>query len=276
VDGFRIDTYKDKNYPFPEDARQPTVRDFIKNVPFYLKLDTIDLQQGQVNVELLAEDGEEPAKIFFENLQAKAFNISNDSMLFRNGSELKLQASTNIMGEALLKAAFTFDMQDKDGNYVYTAQLGSMDMQHFNQLLEPIAYVKVRSGKIDTVNWRVEANKYYAIGSMDFFYDKLRISILDRDADTRGMDKGLASFFANTFIVNTSNPYLFIIREGDIYAERDVRKAIFDHWAMSSLSGIVSSIGSGKTKKKLKQAQHEALKEQIQALKEKQENKENE
>src|SRR5690606_3446711 len=138
-------------------------------------------------------------------------------------------------------ADFTFDMQDEDESYIYTASLGPVNMQHFNPLLEPLAYVKVRSGKIDTMNWRVEANKYYAIGHMNFHYDKLRISILDREKDTRGMDKGLASFFANTFIVNTSNPHFLIFREGDIYAERDTHKAIFDHWAQSSLSGIVSS-----------------------------------
>jgi hypothetical protein len=234
------------------------------------------MQQGHINVELLAENGEIPGQLFFENFQALAFNVTNDPALIQDGIDLGLNASDNIMGEALLKANFAFDMQDVNGSYVYTGSLGSMDMQNFNPILEPIALVKIRRGKIDTMNMRIEANKYYAIGSMDLYYDNLRIAILDRNKDDLPTDRSLVSFFANTFIVNANNPHFFILRKGDIYAERDPRKAIFDHWARSSLSGIISSIGSGRTKKNLKQAQHEALKEQMQAVKEKQENSENE
>lgn len=273
IDSFMISTYKDKNYPIPEGSEYPTARDFIRNIPFYLRLDTLQLQNGYVHTEILPKEGDEVGTVFFENLNATATDITNDSILIQKGTHLKLDASAHIMGQALLKANFDFDMLHENGNYTYTASLGSMDMRHFNPLIGPIAYVKVRSGKVDTINWRVEANKYYAIGSMDFYYDKLRISILDRTSHGDDPDKDLLSFFANAFIVNTNNPHLFILREGDIYAERDVQKAIFDYWARSSLSGVLSSIGTGRTKKKIKQAQHDALREQIQALKEKQEQK---
>ncbi len=275
INDFTISTYKDKNYLLPDTIQQPTVRELIMDIPYYIKLDTLDLQQGFVDVELLAENGEIPGRIFFSNLQAQAYNITNDSILIQNNPNLTLAASAQVMEEAPLQAYFTFDMLSDDGSHDYSAHLGSMNMQQFNPILEPTALVKIRRGQIDTLNMRVRANKHYAIGNMEFLYDKLRISILDRNKDTIPADKGFVSFFANTFIVNTSNPSLFITREGEIYAERDLRKAMFDHWARSSLSGIISSIGSSRTKKKLKKAQHDALKEQIQVLKEKQEHGEN-
>jgi hypothetical protein len=275
INDFIVNTFKDKNYPLPEDILQPTLRDFIINAPYYLKLDTIEMQKGQINVELLPENGEITGQLFFDNFQAHAFNVTNDPVLIHRGIDLGLSASANIMGKALLTANFAFDMQDENGSYVYTGSMGSIDMENFNPILEPIALVKIKRGKIDAMDMRIEANKYYAIGSMKLYYDNLRIAILDRNKDALPTDKSLLSFFANAFIVNANNPHFFILREGDIYAERDPRKAIFDHWARSTLSGIISSIGSGKTKKNLKQAQHDALKEQMQAVKENQENSEN-
>jgi hypothetical protein len=43
------------------------------------------------------------------------------------------------------------------------------------------------------------------------------------------------------------------VREGDIFYERDTNKGIFNYWAKSLLSGVVSSIGAHSSKKDIKE-----------------------
>jgi hypothetical protein len=67
----------------------------------------------------------------------------------------------------------------------------------------------------------------------------------------------LGSFFANTFIIKTNNPRNFFLRKGDIFFERDEKKAIFNYWTKTFLSGVVSSIGATNNKKKYNKMQAE-------------------
>ncbi len=71
----------------------------------------------------------------------------------------------------------------------------------------------------------------------------------------------LGYFFANTFIIKTNNPNNFVLRKGDIFFERDEKRAIFNYWTKTFLSGVVSSIGAVNNKKKIRRMQEENLKD---------------
>ena len=91
---------------------------------------------------------------------------------------------------------------------------------------------------------------------------------MNRETETpKGIGNVLGSFFANTFIIKSNNPNNLIFRKGDIFFERDKKRAIFNYWTKTFLSGVVSSIGAVNNKKKIKKMQEENLKE-IEAQKE--------
>ena len=103
---------------------------------------------------------------------------------------------------------------------------------------------------------------------MKFYYEDLKIALLNRETETpRGFGNVLGSFFANTFIIKSNNPRNLFLRKGDIFFERDEKRAIFNYWTKTFLSGVVSSIGATNNKKKIKKMQDENLKQiQQQAL----------
>jgi hypothetical protein len=87
------------------------------------------------------------------------------------------------------------------------------------------------------------------------------VQLLNRETETpKGLGNILGSFFANTFIIKTNNPKNFVLRKGDIFFERDKKRAIFNYWTKTFLSGVISSIGAANNKKKIKKMQEENLK----------------
>jgi hypothetical protein len=84
---------------------------------------------------------------------------------------------------------------------------------------------------------------------MRMYYDDLRVSVINRK---RGNQKGLESFFANSFVVRAKNPTRRFLRVGEIEYERDPRRSIFRYWYKSLLTGIQSSVGLRKGKYRIR------------------------
>jgi hypothetical protein len=105
-----------------------------------------------------------------------------------------------------------------------------------------------------------KANEDYSFGEMRFHYSDLKVQLLDPDTETpKGLGHNLGSFFANTFIIRTNNPKNFVVRKGYIFFERDKKRAIFNYWTKTFLSGVVSSIGATNNKKKIRKMQEATL-----------------
>jgi len=109
----------------------------------------------------------------------------------------------------------------------------------------------------------VEGNNDYAIGSMQFLYDNLHFNLIGKKkGTTSSMGPAMGSFFANTFIVNRNNPKLVLVRNGDIYFERDTTKSVINYITKSTLSGVVSSIGARNNRKYIRKVNKEAKEKQ--------------
>ena len=103
-----------------------------------------------------------------------------------------------------------------------------------------------------------KANNQYSYGEMKFYYEDLKIALLNRETETpKGIGNALGSFFANTFIIKSNNPHNLFLRKGDIFFERDEKRAIFSYWTKTFLSGVVSSIGATNNQRKIKKMQDE-------------------
>ena len=121
--------------------------------------------------------------------------------------------------------------------------------------MENNVFLRIEKGHSKGLNFSLKANNSYAMGSMQFYYKGLKVLMIDKQTNkTSGIDESLASFLANTFVINSNNPSWFVLKEGDIYFERDENKSLFNYWAKSFLSGVLSSLGVKNNKKEMKDA----------------------
>lgn len=241
-----LDTYvyRDKRPPAAFGNRPPLPQEFLRNVNTYIKLDTVNLYNSKLTYEELAVDGNQPGQIYFEDLNAYAFNITNDTALLADGAAVQLFANGLLMGEGLIEAAFTFPIANENNSFTFQGSLAPMDLRAINPMLENVASLKVNSGNARRLTFEVQADEEYADGFMRFYYRDLNVALLKRDAKPKkiGKIKGLLTMFANV-LVKSKNPRFLFVKRGRIYNERDKRKSIFNYWAKTLLSGVKHSVG---------------------------------
>src|SRR5690606_23090983 len=111
-----------------------------------------------------------------------------------------------MMNTGKLHALFSFDMLDKQGSFTYKGTLGPMDGIHLNRILTPLLNAEVSSAKIKGVSFDMQGNDHRNWGSFRMDYDDLKVNLLKLDDEGETSKKGLVSFLANEFLINTSNP----------------------------------------------------------------------
>ena len=244
IDRLDAYVYRDKRPPEPFGRRPTMPQQYLRNMNTYVKLDTVNLYNSKLTYEELASDGKEPGQIFFENLNAYAFNITNDSVLLNNGAAVQLFANGFLMGEGRLEAAFLFPIANKNNSFTFQGSLEPMDLRAINPMLVNVAALKVNSGNLRKLTFDVQADEEYADGIMRFYYKDLSVALLKKDAKPKkeGKIKGLLTMFANV-LVKSQNPRFLFLKRGKIYAERDKSKSIFNYWAKTLLSGVKHSVG---------------------------------
>ncbi len=257
-----LNVFRDKRLPFPEWQRRPLPQTSLRNMDFTFHIDKIMLEDGYISYQEHAEKALATGEIFFTDLNATILNLTNDTDHTSSHPYAKIGLSTKVFGKGAMKAEFLFDLMDAKNIHTYGIEVNPFDLTEFNRILIPSASVQISSGLNKKIIMSAKANEDYSYGEMKFYYEDLKIALLNRETETpKGLGNVIGSFFANTFIIKTNNPRNLFLRKGDIFFERDEKRAIFNYWTKTILSGVVSSIGATNNKKKIKKMQDENLKE---------------
>lgn len=248
-----LDTHRDKRLPRKAGEYQSLPQTWLKLLPFGLNLDTVTIAQSKITHSEFSEEGEYPGTLFFNDLDIQLLNVSNLTSSDTSGQWMKMHGSGTLMKSGNFILDVNFDLNSPQDRFTMEGTVGNMDLTEMNAFLENTAFVQVKGGINKLLKFNVDANEDYAIGKMVFFYDNLKITILnEKNTESKGLGNTIKSLFANTFVVNTRNPHFIFVREGNIFYERDKSKSVFNYWAKSILSGVVSSIGATNNKKEIK------------------------
>ncbi len=257
-----FEIYRDNRLPFPEWQRKPLPQTELKNLAFDVTVDSLFLTDSYITYQEQTDKADYPGEISFYNLNATILNLTNDSLRISMRPKTNVTATTRLYNKTPVKALFQFDMLKPELVHTYGVEVDSVDLTDFNRILVPVAMTQIKSGQSKRIMMTASANETYSYGEMRFFYNDLKIQLLNPETETpKGIGNVLGSFFANTFIIRTNNPRNFVFRKGDIFYERDEKRAIFNYWTKTFLSGVVSSIGAANNKKKIRKMQKQNLKE---------------
>lgn len=261
INSIDFEIYRDKRMPFPEWQRRPLPQTELKDIYFTINIDTVNMSHAYVAYQEHAEKSNTPGEIYFDDLHAKVINVTNDAETISRNPYTNISATGEVFGKGHIDAEFQFNMKDPSNIHRYGIEVDSFDLTEFNRILIPNASAQIKSGNNERIIMTAHADENYSYGEMRFFYSDLKVQLLNRETETpKGLGNILGSFFANTFIIRSNNPKNFVLRKGDIYFERDEKRAIFNYWVKTFLSGVVSSIGAKNNKKKIRKMQQEKLK----------------
>ncbi|MEQ8580741.1 MAG: hypothetical protein RIC30_05760 [Marinoscillum sp.] len=265
--GLDLDTHRDKRLPREEGLYKALPQTLLRSTSMGVRIDTINISSSYVSHSEFSENGELPGIIFFRDISGSLTNLTNDPTRIANQGVMIFKTRGTLMNSGDFLFQVKFDLASELDLYTANGRVGNMDLTEMNRFLENTAFVQIRDGMSKSVTFSFEGNEDYAVGEMRFYYDDLKLSVLNHETlQTKGLGVSMKSFFANTFVVNTRNPHFLFVREGDIFHERDQSKSIFNYWGKAMLSGVVSSIGATNNKKEIRQ-KNEEIREELEKSK---------
>ncbi|MFA6126811.1 MAG: hypothetical protein WC699_05865 [Bacteroidales bacterium] len=229
-----------------------TIQDLIYRYPGYIRVDSILVANGNVLYTAHALKANEPGHISFNDLHARLFKITNDTVYKTEKAFMELHADALLMGKGKLAVILKSKIYDHQNSFSLTGNLAEMAADKLNPILEKNAFIFVTSGTIDAMKFGFLANNEKATGNMILLYHGLDLALKNkRTEDTTGLVERIKSFFINRKLLD-SNPLPGKgIRTGTIDYERDPEKFLFGYCFKSILSGMKSSLAknSGEIRK---------------------------
>src|SRR5699024_3649635 len=84
--------------------------------------------------------------------------------------------------------------------------LGSMQASAFNKILTPLLNIELASGNVKGLRFDMKGTDYRNTGTLNFDYDNLKVSVLNKNQKGKQKSKKVTSFLLNTILINESNP----------------------------------------------------------------------
>ncbi|MEO8147443.1 MAG: hypothetical protein ABI723_07390 [Bacteroidia bacterium] len=243
LDSVSINAYRDKNDERSK-KRVKSVQQMIKAIPFFIAIDTLKLNNGNVFYEELSKGSTKSGKIFLHILNADISGLNNDSMMNEHEGKLILKATALIMGKGKLEAQYTFPLNTDKTIFDCSGRLSRFQLKELNGITENSANVSIKNGEIESMTFSFHANDVFAKGKMKLIYHDLKIEVLNKDHEKTGLLEKVETALAHALIIKENNPSgKEPIREAEIFYSRDPNRFIFNYSIKSLLSGIKSTLG---------------------------------
>ena len=256
ADSFHIKAFRNKNIPdSPERYVPPLPQQILRELDQLVHIDSLHLNHGLIEYEEHAKGGSKTGYIKIMKTRAFLSNISNHPDSLAKDDKMKIDFYGWLNGEGYLDAHFVMPILNTNNYFSYYGNISEMDLESFNSILEPCAFLTIKKGKLEKLRFHVQANENSASGKMYMHYHDLNISarkLKKRDIRKESSKDKILSMLINTFFIKSSNPKgKKDLREGIIEFERDHRRSVFHYWIKSILSGVPSSLGIKEEKTKV-------------------------
>ncbi len=249
--------YRDKRLPFIKEHNMPLPIAMIRELPFGVAVDSIKIIESKITYEEFPEQGFETGQIVFEKLNASVDHISNRND-YPNYTQATIRAKARVMGNGLIDAQFSLPYS-KSQIYNAKGTISNLAMHRLNPILESLAFISVESGKLNQLSFNFDYDDFTSNGSILINYENLKLIGLTKEKDS---DKNkFKTWVMNMFLKKDKDRSVSREkRTGKIYYERDRRRALFNVWVKSLMSGLKSSVldspsekGKDETKKDKKE-----------------------
>lgn len=212
----------------------------VQQFPYPLQVRRINLHNINVEYQELAVDGITPGTITFNEIDGTFYDLTN--ITNERQSYFTLKARGKLMNQGPLQAMFLLPVDSLNQHYEVTGDLGAMPIDALNPMIVPLAKIKVISGEINEMQFKITGNSMKSQINMVFLYDDLKVSIL-KEKDGHLKKRSFLTTVVNELVLDSSNPQFKRTRTAEGTAERDIYRSQFNYLWKSILSGLKISVG---------------------------------
>jgi hypothetical protein len=242
VNGLNIDIYRDKRMPFDETRRPDMLQDLIKSLKLPFQLDSFKLVNSAISYSEQVASANDIGQIRFSSIQASLKPFTNMENPGGKIPDLNLVGMANIMDSAIVKVRMNYQMNHPDNLFNVSGSVSPFNMRILNPVLEPLASVSLRSGKVEHFQFTFSADNEKADGFLLFGYDDLKIAILEKK-NGNVKEAKFTSFLANSLMLKSKNPRGGELLPDEISFQRDQKRSVLNYWWKSVFSGVRNTLG---------------------------------
>lgn len=247
VIGLNMDIYRDKHLPFDDRRRPKMLQDLIKTLPYPIQIDSLKLTDAKIIYTEQPPLGDEVGLLKFSKLNVCLKPFTNMKGPGTKIPDFQLNGTATIMDSCQMRVSMKYQMNHPDNLFIANGTLTPFNMRILNPVLEPLAKVSIRSGRVDQFKFNLSADRSMASGQLIFGYNDLKISVLElKNGNTK--ESKFASFIANSLLLKSKNPRGKELLPDEINFHRDEKRSIVNYWWKSIFSGIRNTMGIKDTK----------------------------
>lgn len=255
--------YRDKNMTRPPDAVKPMFKGMVDAIPITLSVDTIQLENVQVEYSEVGVGKEIPGTLRFESIHGfitRLTTIPQKQEAYQS-FEANLKASINGV------APLTFDLEVPYDREAFTAvaSIGAFDMTQLNETARHMAGAEIVSGDVKKIHFEMRAAQASSHNKMQFDYENLKINVIKENKHHEVKSHPLFSSLANSALRKHNTPFHGKYLMADYYSQRNVYRGPFNFLWHSLADGMMhivpgsfvqSILGVDKDAKKAKKKKH--------------------
>lgn len=246
VEKLLLTTLRDKKIPFKHGIEKPMLSSLTGAIKYPLYIDTVQLKQAKIIVNEITEKTRKQAVIPLEDINVLVTNVSN-----RNNEKdsIFLNASLKLYNNYIHNFSYAEAYGDSLFSFRLRLKGSPMVLKEFSAITVPLANVSIDGGNAYTVSAEWYGNKYAAAGTMNLYYDGLKIKLLNKKDSTKsGFLQRIEAYLANNVALHRKNS-----EPAFIFFVRDRERSVFNYWVKTKLNGVLSSAAILQNKKHRKQ-----------------------
>lgn len=216
----------------------------LRDIPFNLTIDSIKINKGKIDYTEKVKVENNGGQIEFKNFNAIITNVSNT---YNSPVKTTLDITGYFMDVTPFKANWTFDVNNKNDDFVFKMDMDALEFPRINEFTEPNLKVRFK-GKTNKMYFTIDGNKTKSTVDMKVNYQDLEINILNKNGNQK---KWLLSKIANLFVSKDSKDKDNDFREAITDVERDQTKSVFNFIWLNTKQGLLKSMtGDGEKQEK--------------------------
>ncbi len=238
LDGFEIEIRRDKTLTDPEPVRKPFLLTEMIPLPDNVALELITTSNGNLTYFETGEKTGKTGHITLNDIEVSIWPEGNQDQ-----SDQVMEGIMKVYDSG--QAAIVYREMDSL-SFSLNLRLTDMDLLLFNQMVDSLESVQIKSGFMREFDLSVTADSVSANGEAIVTYDDLHIEIFKRnEPEVRNLGSELLTLLADGIILRHS-------REDAIAAveqERISYKGPVNYWVKSFIHGAMAAIRKGKEPK---------------------------
>jgi len=260
--------YRDKNMERPPDTVKPMFKGMVDAIPITLSVDTIQLDNVEVQYSELGVGKEAPATLRFESIHGFITHLTTIPQKQEAYKSFEANLEANLNGAA----PFTFTLEvpyDRDA-FTAVASFGSFDLTGLSETTRNMAGIEIVSGDVKKIQFEMRAAETYSHNKMQFDYENLKVHVIKENKQHEVKNHPLVSAIANSALRTHNVPTHGKYIQADYYSQRNVYRSPFNLMSHSLADGMMhivpgsfvqSIMGVNKDSKKAKKEKKHAKKQ---------------